>query len=209
MKKYLISLGLLAMTVPAMAADLPVKAPPLIPVSTCTTAFCTGFYLGGGIDGSGTNADIIGGGLDNSVFGAGAFPTVDGGFQIWNGSWLLAAEASVGYSVPTTGDVTSTGWLATQEMQLGGKLSGLLGTSQPITIPAAISADLIAPYVALGVGEEKGATAFESGAGAKFALGNNMMLDLGYRYLPFNSASGNVKLNADNLIRLRFDYVFK
>jgi opacity protein-like surface antigen len=187
-------------------AQMATKAPP---VSTCTTAFCTGPYVGGGLDGNGANADIIGSGLDQSVFGAGAYPTLDGGYQIWNGKWLLAGEAGIGYSIPASGGVTSSGWLAYEEMQIGGTLSALFGTSSPITVPSAISADLIAPYIALGTGQEMSATAFETGAGAKFAIGNNMLLDLGYRYLPFNTNNGGVALKADNLIRLRFNYVFK
>lgn len=183
-------------------AQMAVKAPPVVATPVCATSFCTGFYAGGGFDGNGTNADIIGSGLDNSVFGAGAVPSLQAGYQYWNGSVFIDGEAGIGYLVPSKG-VTGAGILAYQEMQLGGKLSGLLGTSAPITVPSALSADLISLYVALGVAEMTGTNGLSSGAGAKFVLGPNALLDLGYRYIPFNNGKN------DNLVRVRFSYIFK
>jgi opacity protein-like surface antigen len=210
MKKYLILATLLACAAPAAAADMPIKAAPYAAIPVCATSFCTGWYVGGGFDGNGTNADIIGSGLDNSVFGAGAIPSVQGGFQYWNGTYFIDGEVSVGYSIPTSGTVIAQrGALGIQELQVGGKLSGLLGTSSPITVPSVLTADLISLYAAIGVAEEVGATALSSGAGAKFVCGSNCLIDLGYRYLPFNSTSGNLSVKADNLVRVRFSYIFK
>ena len=206
----------------AGAADLPV--PPVVfkaavAVPSCTTSLCTGFYVGGGIDGNGTSADILGSGLDGSVFGGGAIPTIDAGYQLWNSAnnIFFDIEAGAGYAVPVASTINAVnvnpaqkGWLAYQELQVGGKLSGLLGTSsQPITTPSALLSDLIAPYVALGVAEESGATGLETGAGAKFAITPNGVLDVGYRYIPFNSTDGVTTLKADNLVRIRFNYIFK
>lgn len=199
----------------AQAADLPnplLKAPPQ---PTCTTAFCTGWYAGLGLDGNGTSADILGSGLDGSVFGAGAIPSIDGGYQFWNGSILFGVEAGVGYSVPTASTVNGVdvnpadkGWIGYQELRVGGKLSGIFGTQTPPTTQTLLAADLIAPYAAIGVAEMEGATGLETGAGLLYAITNKAMLDIGYRYIPFNSTSGPTIIKADNLVRVRFDLVF-
>jgi opacity protein-like surface antigen len=183
-------------------AQMLTKAPPVAPTPVCATSFCSGFYAGAGFDGNGTNADIIGSGLDNSVFGGGAVPSVQAGYQYWNGSLFIDGEGSIGYLVPAKG-VSGAGALGIEEMQLGGKLSDLLGNSAPVTVPSAISADLISLYAAIGVAEMSGSNGFDSGAGAKFVLGPNMLMDLGYRYLTFNNGKN------DNLVRVRFSYIFK
>ncbi len=213
MKRIILAFAATLFAGHAFAADL-LKAPP-IALPVCSTSFCTGFYVGGGLDGNGTNADIIGSGLTGSVFAGGAIPTINAGYQFWNGSIFLAGEASVGYQVSTGVAINGVstnqqGMIAIEELQVGGKLSGLLGTgAAPIAIPGPLSADLISLYVAAGVAEEPHATAFETGAGAKFVLGANAMLDLGYRYVPFRSTTGDLTVKADNLIRVRFDYIFK
>jgi opacity protein-like surface antigen len=217
MRKLLLATALL-LPVGAQAADLrlPVKAP-LAAVPVCTTSFCTGFYFGAGFDGNGSNADILGSGLSGSVFAAGAVPSVQAGYQLWNGTLFLAGEVGAGYVIPSASTINSVsvdpaqkGWLAYQEAQLGGTLSGLLGTgSTAVTVPNGLLVDLIAPYVALGVAEEQHATGLETGAGAKFVITPNGVLDVGYRYIPFNSTVLGVTQKADNLVRVRFSYIFK
>lgn len=204
----------------AMAADLklPVKAP-IAPAPTCAIAFCTGFYVGGGMDGNGTSADIIGSGLSGSVFGGGAIPTIDAGYQYWNGSILLGGEAGVGYAIPMRSSVNGanvapaqSGWLAYQEVQVGGQLSGLLGqgSTPATTVPTALAPYLIAPYAAVGVAEAQGGSAgMDVGAGLKFAFTPSLLLDLGYRHYSLTTVSGPVVSKDDNLIRLRLNYVFE
>ena len=221
MRRLMALLALLPTAALAQTAPKPIfvtKAPIVraAPTPVCTTSFCTGFYFGGGIDGNGTNADILGSGLSGSVFGAGAIPSVDAGYQFWNGSILYGVEVGVGYVVPTASSINTVdvnpaqkGFIGYQELQVGGKLSGLFGTnSPPPTVPTLLAADLIAPYVAIGVGETTGATALSTGAGLKFAISANGLLDIGYRFMPFNSTSGPVVVKNDNLIRVRFNYVY-
>lgn len=205
---------------PAHAADL--KPPPVVnsaAVPVCAIAFCTGPYAGGGLDGNGTSADILGSGLNGSVFGAGAIPSADLGYQYWNGSILFDGEVGIGYAMPTRNSVNGvnaspgqTGFLAYQEFQVGGQLSGLLGQgSQPsVTVPTALAPYLIAPYAAIGVAEQQGgSTGMDVGAGLKFAFSPNLLLDLGYRHYSLTTVSGPVVTKDDNLIRLRLNYVFK
>lgn len=205
------------------AADIPLPLPKpaaanAAPTPACAIAFCTGPYAGGGLDGNGTSADIIGSGLNGSVFGAGAIPSIDAGYQYWNGSILFDGEAGIGYAMPSRNSVNGlnaspgqTGWLAYQEFQVGGQLSGLLGqNSQPVTVPTALAPYLIAPYAAIGVAEQQGgSTGMDVGAGLKFAFSPNLLLDLGYRHYSLTTVSGPVVTKDDNLIRLRLNYVFK
>lgn len=205
----------------AMAADLnpafPIKAP-VVPTTTCAISFCTGFYVGGGLDGNGTSADILGSGLSGSVFGAGAIPSADVGYQYWNGSILLGGEAGIGYAIPMRSAVNGvdtnpiqSGVLAYQELQVGGQLSGLLGQgSQPsTTVPTALAPYLIAPYAAVGVAEAQGGNAgMDVGGGLKFAFSPSLLLDLGYRHISLTNVTGPVVTKDENLIRLRINYVF-
>src|SRR5947209_18566166 len=96
-------------TVPAIAADLPVatKAPAYVP--TCTVANCTGFYIGGHIEGEGSNADIIGSGINGSIFAGGAGLGIHAGYQLWNGQFFAAGEVGGTYD---TGGKTVIGDIA-------------------------------------------------------------------------------------------------
>ena len=98
------------------------------PQTPCTPTSCTGFYVGAGVIGNGTNADIIGNGLSGSVFGAGAAPHLTAGYQLANGTYFLAVEGSIGYtvnSVVTAGGLTGTenGVMGMQTLKAGMALS--------------------------------------------------------------------------------------
>jgi opacity protein-like surface antigen len=215
MKKILLALMLLA--TPAWATDMPVKVAPVAGVpDPCTTSQCTGWYVGGGFAGNGTNADILGNGISGSVFAAGAIPFVNGGWQYWNGKLFLAAEVGVGDQL-NIGGLTGneTGVLGYQEVQFGGTLSGILGTnSAPVTVPTVLSADLISLYVAMGVIERSFANGWETGAGAKFAIAPHLFLDIGYRYANYGVAAQAISpaltatYNNENLVRISVNYKF-
>jgi opacity protein-like surface antigen len=201
----------------ANAADLiPTKAPPST-TTQCTIIQCTGFYAGGGFAGNGTNADILGSGLSGSVFGAGAIPFVDAGWQYWNSKLFIAAEVGVGNQLNMGGlNINNeNGVFAYQEIQIGGSLYGLFGAqTAPITVPQTLTADLIAPYVAMGIVERPFGNGWQTGAGAKFTIAPNTFLDIGYRYINYGSATVGVgagaaaQFNAENLVRLSINYKF-
>ena len=217
MKKLLLATVLL-WPLAAQAADLSVKSPVAASsvLGSCTTTACTGFYAGFGFAGNGTNADIIGSGLTGSVFAGGGIPFIDAGWQLWNGKYFIGAEVGGGYQINTPGSVNGmqsneTGYDFYQEVQVGGTLSSLFGSaSAPVTIPTGLTADLIAPYVAIGADERSFGTGWRTGAGAKFALAPTMILDVGYRYINYGSASvGGLNFNAENLVFVKFDVPFR
>jgi opacity protein-like surface antigen len=219
MKKLLLASALL-LPFAAQAADLPpvYKAPVTSAVygSPCTTAYCTGFYAGVQLDGNGTNADILGSGLDGSVFAGGAVLGAQAGWQYWNGTMFFGVEAGIGDQVNAGTSINSvgsneTGYLAYQELQAGGTLSGLFGGSPAINVPTALSTDLIALYAAVGVAERPFATGWETGAGAKFTFPQttHVLLDIGYRYINYGTAqTGAISFNSENLIRVALSYKF-
>ena len=102
MRKLLPLLGLLAATSAASAADmrLPVKAPPLratAPVA-CSLTQCNVWFIGAGLYGAGSNIDILGQGLSNSVFANGGLVMADVGGQMWFNGMFLGAENMAGWA---------------------------------------------------------------------------------------------------------------
>jgi len=207
----------------ANAADMPTKAMKyraLAPIIPCTVMSCVSkFYVGAGLAGNGTNANIIGNGLTGSVFAGGGIPFVDAGWMSWNGTVLVGFEAGAGYQINTgattinaSGSVNPQGYMAYQEVQVGGALSQIFGGASPVVPPTGLTADLMTLYVAGGAEEHSYATGWRTGAGAKFILPNsNMIIDIGYRYTNFGAAqvgsmpTGIAQFNAINLVYAKFD----
>ena len=106
------------LTAPAFAADLTTKAAPLATAAYgCVPQSCSGWYAGFGILGDGSNADVIGNGINGSVFAYGGALKVQGGYQLWNGQWFAAIEGSVGYEFTTNSSVG-----AVVKLRAGGRL---------------------------------------------------------------------------------------
>lgn len=204
----------------ALAADLTVKAVPYVNAAcTVTPLSCTGFYAGGGIGGQGSNADIIGNGINGSVFAGGITPWANAGYQYINGNWVFAAEADVGYSVNTGAIVNNiggsfAGFRFEQLVKVGGNLAGIFGTQAPITIPAALANSVLAPYAHVGVAEWQVAGAFAagniSGAGVLFDIGPHTFGDIRYTYTNFNGAkaANGLTINNDQSVKAMIDYKF-
>lgn len=219
---------LLAVTLfasPAIAADLPVKATPyaalsspcLLPTSS-TPLSCSGFYVGAGLAGEGSNADIIGSGVTGSVFAGGITPTVDAGYLYAKGNWLFGAEVDVGYAVGTKTTINGVGngfngFRITEDFKAGGNLSALLGTQAPITIPPQLANAVIGPYVHVGTTQWQlpgaWANGTVSGAGVLFDIGPHLFGDLRYTYTNFSSArAGGLVINDDNSVMATVGYKF-
>lgn len=205
----------------ALAADLPVKAVPFLASSACTTTplSCTGFYVGGGLAGAGSNADIIGNGINGSVFAGGVTPTVDAGYQYISGNWVFAVEGDIGYAVNTNATVNSLGSSFggarfEQLFKVGGNLAGLLGTQNPITIPASLANSVLAPYAFSGVAEweltNSWAAGNISGAGLLFDIGPHLFGDLRYSYTNFNGAkdTAGLTIQNDQSVKVLINYKF-
>lgn len=225
--RTLIAIAAFALASPAGAADLAVKA--LLPTSTpCTVATattplsCSGFYFGAGIAGEGSNANIIGSGIQGSVFAGGMTPTLDFGYQYAKGNWVFAAEFDVGYAIGSgvsasnaIGSVSANtnGIRLAEIIKLGGNLAGLLGTQTPITIPPQLAAAVIAPYVGTGAAQWQLVNAWANGtvgaAGILFDIGPQWFGDLRYTYTSFNGArSQGIVISDDQSLMVTFNRKF-
>lgn len=217
MKRFLLSgVAVLAALSSAFAADLPVKAPAPswafignpCQIATATTPLsCTGLYIGAGIAGQGSNADIVGNGINGSVFAGGMVPTVDVGYQYAQGKWIFAAEFDLGYAMGSAATIAGAGsnmngLRMTELFKAGGNLQALLGTQTPITIPPVLANAVIAPYVGVGQTQWQLVNAWANGtvgaAGVLFDIGPYWFGDLRYSYTDFSAAkSQGIVINND------------
>lgn len=215
----------------AHAADLPAKAAPyrfasspcqVAAAATATTAAtplsCSGFYFGAGLAGQGSNANIIGNGINGSVFAAGITPTFDAGYQYVQGNWMFGAELDIGYAVGTKAVVNNVGngfngFRITEDFKVGGNLNAMFGTQAPITIPPQLAASVLAPYAHVGTTQWQlpgaWANGIVSGAGVLFDISPHMFGDIRYTYTNFSAArAGGVVINDDNSVMATINYKF-
>lgn len=184
----------------ARAADVgaPVfKAAPIYvpPAVSCTPQNCSGFYVGGAVEGNGSNADIIGVGLNQSVFSEGVAVKIVGGYQFWSGSTFAALELSAGYefSTPGTSGIVPGGnkFVGEELAKLGYNFfpQATSATTTPSQSPSLLTvpADLLAsstPYLAFGGMQRLGKTIEVSGAGVQTVIAKGWSTDAKYLYAP-------------------------
>lgn len=221
MKKFLLSATLVLLATPAFAGDVlaPVKARVVDPCQVATAATplsCSGFYVGAGLTGEGSNANIIGNGITGSVFAGGVTPTIDAGYMYAKGNWLFGAEFDIGYAVGTGAMVNGVGngfngFRLTEDFKAGGNLSALLGNQAPITIPPSLANSVIAPYVHIGTSQWQlpgaWANGIVSGAGVVGDVGPRIWWDLRYSYTNFSAArAGGLVINDDNALTFAINF---
>ena len=207
-----------AMIDAARASDIASPASSVTASPACTPLACTGWYVGGGIGGAGSNADIIGNGINGSVFAGGSIPFANAGYQYAQGNWLFGAEGGLGYqlssSVTINGAGNNTnGMFAYQIFEAGGNVAALLGNSAPITIPPALANALINVYGFVGLAEHQfaggWASGTASGAGAKFDIGPSSFIDLKYMNVQYGATkTGSLSLSAENLLLVSYEHKF-
>lgn len=207
MRRLLPVLALLAATGAASAADLklPVKAPPKpVPVA-CSLTQCDVWFIGTGLYGAGSNIDIIGQGLSNSVFANGGLVMADVGGQMWFNGMFLGAENMAGWAFGSPSTIngvgtTMQGGLDVFWMEAGGSLGTLFGSgSQPVQVNNALAADLISLYVGTGPAQPFGNSSlgtksfWTTGAGARYLLPTPRPILLDIKYI-FGNNQNNVGL---------------
>lgn len=181
---------LLFAPLPATAADMiPLKAPVRAMAADCTQLDCTGWIVGANIIGTGSNLDIVGSGVNGSIFAGGGLIGVDAGYQLWNGKFFAGAAVSFDYDANLSGNVNQGRYLAMGLFQAGLGLSGIFSpapaNSGPIGIPSQIASALLSPYLQFGVAQRARGTAWVSGAGAEFGLSQTWVLRLDYLHLNY------------------------
>jgi hypothetical protein len=203
--------GAFCLFAPHARAQEAIKAPALTG-QACAQTDCSGFFLGLSLYGEGGNADIVQNGLNGSVFAGGGMVGANGGYQLWNGDYFIAAEFdALVESDPSagTGDFAPGGFVGLVHVKLGGNAGELLGTATPagsqgpISIPQQLLSSLMSPYLDFCTAIREDTTQWCGGAGAQFSIGGRWTADLIYDYgAPTN------KLNALQIVGLQADYHF-
>ena len=202
---------------PAHAAPMVTKTAPMVTGDPlCTLTDCVAWFAEGGISGQGSNANIIGNGIDGSVFAGGGIPYGGIGWQYWDGVHMVGFEATGGYSINTGSgangvNVNPNGYDFTQKVQLGGNLTTLIGGTAPVTPPSGLAAAMMFPYLEFGLDERTGGTGWLSGAGLAFLLGPKLTLRLGYDYVNYGggvATSAATTQTQDNRVFVSFQYLF-
>jgi len=195
MKKLLLALALFAS--PALAADISTKAPVAASVP-CAAGACSGWYAGFGLLGDGSNADIVGQGINGSVFAAGGALKVQGGYQFWTGQLFAALEGGIGYEFTTSTSanlpvVTNRGskFVGTELIKLGYNFfpSTQVATTTPsqLPIPLTVPANLLAsstPFFVFGGMQRRGISQWVNGAGIETVIAAGWTSEAKYLYAP-------------------------
>jgi opacity protein-like surface antigen len=185
------------------------------PVVVACPPMCSGWTIGGGVGGVGSNLDILGGGLSNSVFAGGGVPYIELGYQFDNGMYFFRGDVRFGdqfatKATTTLGTASENGILGEECVSVGLSLGSLLnnGATQ-IPIPASFAAMLVSPYFgACGV-ERSFANGWATIAGAEFALTTNWLLKAEYQYINYGAATNGIAaINSENLGLLGLSYRF-
>jgi len=193
------ALGLMAST--ASAADMAYKAPPPVPaVPYCTLNSCTGLYGGFTVAESGGSFNVISsgiGGIASNNINMGG----DIGYEVWNGTYFLAAELDAVYGVVANGVLPGGGntnqWGIGALAKVGYSLGSFFGTSSanPPTLPTSLTNAVISPYIILGIWDRPWGAGFASGAGIQALLAANWTLSADYVHVNYNNAAINPNLN--------------
>ncbi|MFI4941183.1 MAG: hypothetical protein ACHP7O_12690 [Burkholderiales bacterium] len=191
----------------ANAANLsPVlKAPIVASTPSCTLQSCTGIFAGGSLANAGGNLDVIGTGLTglaSNGLGLGA----QGGYEFWNGQIYAAFLVRYAYdfSLNATGAPLVNSSIKDRSTygagaRLGYSLASAFGAAVPstsgtsLTVPQALLASLMTPYINLQEVNRHGQPALVSGAGFENLIANGWTANADYYHYTFNqggAASG-------------------
>lgn len=213
MKKTLLIAAFAVLASSAWAADLPVKAAPLVP-AYCYPNSCSGFYAGFNLAGVMTNADIIGSGINGSLAGGGQSIGLQAGYQFANGTWFFSPEIQANYVVTGNNVVEgSAKYRVGEYVKVGTSLANLIGLGSSVpapSIPSGLAAYVISPYILAGAVQSGFGQGWASGAGVEFALAQHWFLDTRYTYNNYGSASVSpgIVAKSENLVTAAFNYKF-
>ncbi len=205
----------LAGSAPAIAADLPVKAPAAAAVPVCSVTSCSGFYIGGHIEGEGSNADILGSGINGSIFAGGAGLGLHAGYQLWNGNFFAAGEIGGTYDIggrTVIGDIANVSpWSVEYLGKFGIGLQGLFNSGAPtpsqgpVNIIQNLNAALISPYAIVGGRTRNFGSGLVTGAGAEYTIGNGWNAYAEYLHVNYNDTAApvgvSVSIGTENVVR--------
>jgi opacity protein-like surface antigen len=198
---FALALGLASPPVQAADVGVPVLKAPALKQSTCTVTDCSGLFVGFNVAGVGSNLDILGSGINNSVFAGGGMIGGNAGYQLWNGQFFAAAEFSVDARFNTNmAGAPNDKFLALGLVKAGAALGNLFGagtpgtttsptpSQAPINLAIIPGTAMLSPYALLGGAWSQRGTGWATGAGSEFLLAKGWNLDV--KYIHINYAGG-------------------
>lgn len=202
-----------ASAVPAAAADMAAKAQAAA-ATPCTVTMCTGWYVGGHVEGEGSNADILGSGINGSIFNGGAGLGIHGGYQLWNGNFFAAGEIGGTYDVggkTVIGNLANVSpWSVDYLAKFGVGLQGLFNSGPatpsqgPVSIFQNLNAALVSPYALVGGRTRNFGTGLVTGAGAEYTLGGGWNAYAEYLHVNYDQTVAGlapVSIGTENVVR--------
>jgi hypothetical protein len=191
------------------AVVLPVKAPAVVPAG-CSATGCTGAFLGAEFSGSGTGINVLNLG---SLSANGNYMGVDAGYQFFNGTYWLSAEAEATYDVAPPAGIGSAGFsnklFAFEGVEVGGYLSSLFNIPA-INLPGPLAGAV--PTIKIGACQNGShLSGYCAGAAAHFFIPNSRFtVDVSYlnaQYGTSTIATGTTA-NVENRGTFGFSYHF-
>lgn len=213
MKKAILLAAFIAGCGPAIAADLPVKAPIYASVANpCSNLGCSGFYLGAEISEPVTGFNILN--LGGSINTGGMSLGTNGGYQFFNGTYWLGIGAKVEYAVvspPTAvvGGGFTNKLFGFEGIEFGGVISNMFSIAS-INLPAWLATAV--PTIKIGACQNGNSLrGYCSGAAAHFFIpASRWTIDAEYlnaQYGNTTTAPG-VTATTENRGSLGFSYHF-
>jgi hypothetical protein len=188
--------------VPSQAGDLANPAPGITAINKaltsstpCVPGSCSGWFAGFGLLGDGTNADIIGSGINNSLFQSGGAIMASGGYQFWNAAWFAAIKLAAGYEFNSNNASTMTQggskFVGEELIHLGYNFfpNGPPALTVPgqsptaLTVPASLLASTT-PFVSFGGLQRRGISEWVNGAGLQTVIASGWSSEVEYLYAP-------------------------
>lgn len=225
-RTLMIAVAAIAILVPgsARAADQnlpPAKAVRAIAPVACTITTCSGWYVGGHIEGVGSNADILGSGINGSIFANGAGLGGHFGYQVWNGNFFFGGDVgATGYTggtsiIATAANINPT-WSADYLAKVGYGLQGLFNSgptnAPPANIIQQLNANVISPYFIVGGRTRNFGTGLVTGGGMEYAIGGPWVAFAEYLHVNYEqtvtSGVAPVSIGTENVVRAGVNYMF-
>lgn len=198
----------------AYAADMvPAKAPihAKAALTDCSVTDCSGFFAGANVAGIGTSLDVLGSGVNQSLFGGGGLIGAEAEYQLWNGKYFVSIGAIADLDMNVNGTAISQNKFLGAVLVKAGYGLGAVFAPAPTTGGAVLSqlqSALLTPYATLGA-VPFGHQGWITGAGMAFALSPAWLLTLDYLHIAYKSGAvdGNAALQiqqsgADNIVKI-------
>lgn len=199
-----ISIAASAISLSAMAADLPARMEPVAPVAYVSAFSWTGFYLGGELGWIRTDPEYTTGAvLLGAPFAVSSTSSKDGlsygvlaGYNYQMGNLVLGVEGDFqGWTVGQIRYTAITGDFLTAHSKWGASVRGRLGYAAERALfyvaggAAFVSNNTSVPTTGISIDGDGTRVGWTVGAGIDYAFTNNWFTGLEYRYSQYQSKS--------------------